>query len=376
MVWYHVIVLAGLLAMAGNVVLNLFLFRRPGPARPAEGAPFVSILVPARNEEHRIRPCLESLLAQDYPSYEVCVLDDQSSDATAAVVREYQEQHPCLRLLSGEPLPEGWTGKARACAQLAREARGEHLLFTDADTMHDPAMLASAMEAARAWRADLLSLWPKQLTGSWSERLILPFVYVLLLMFMPHWMPGRHRSLGVANGQFLLFRKSAYEAVDGHGNARVRGHLVEDVALGREIKMRGFRLVNLDGCRLVSCRMYRNFPEVWEGFTKNLRAGFEDSLASFLFFAVVQMVFLLLPFFWAGWHAWNGEEMLLFLGLLQIGLIYAIRFFFAFRFESTWIGALGHPLGQLLAGIIAGNSWLQTSRGKVVWKGRAYKPEL
>lgn len=374
--WYHLIVLGGLLALAGNVLLNLFFFRRPRAARPPGDAPFVSILIPARNEAHRIRPCLESVLAQDYPSYEVCVLDDQSADGTGALVEAYRSGHTRLRLLAGEPLPEGWTGKARACAQLAREARGEFLLFTDADTVHDPGMLAAAVHEMRARRADLLSLWPRQLTGSWSEHLILPFVYVLLLMFLPHWAPGRHRSLGVANGQFLLFRRQAYEAIGGHANPRVRGHLVEDVGLGREIKERGFRLANLDGCRLVSCRMYRNFREVWEGFTKNLRAGFEDSLLSFLLFALVQVVFLLLPFFWACWHAWRGEGGLLGLALLQITVIYAVRFFFAARFQSSWRGALGHPFGQLLAGIIAGNSWLQTSRGRVVWKGRTYKPEL
>jgi chlorobactene glucosyltransferase len=376
MAWYHLIVLGGLLGLAGNVLLNLLIFRRPRPAPPPGDAPFVSILIPARNEEHRIRPCLESVLAQEYPSYEVCVLDDQSTDGTADLVESCRPGHPRLRLLAGEPLPEGWTGKARACAQLAREARGELLLFTDADTVHAPGMLAAAVGEMRARRADLLSLWPRQLTGSWSEHLILPFVYVLLLMFLPHWAPGRSRSLGVANGQFLLFRRQAYEALGGHGHPRVRGHLVEDVALGREIKVRGGRLCNLDGCHLVSCRMYRNFHEVWEGFTKNLRAGFEESLLSFLLFALVQVVFLLLPFFWACWHAWRGEGGLLGLALLQVTVIYAVRFFFAARFRSSWPGAWGHPFGQLLAGIIAANSWLQTSRGRVVWKGRTYKPEL
>ncbi|MFQ3670221.1 MAG: glycosyltransferase [Verrucomicrobiia bacterium] len=371
-VWFHLGVLLGLVGFSANLVLNLRVFRRPRLARPGDsGVPLVSILIPARNEEHRLPACLDSLLAQDYPHLEWRVLDDHSTDGTGAVVRERMARQPGLTLMQGASLPEGWTGKSWACWQLAGSAQGQLLLFTDADTVHAPNSVSAAVAELEGRRADLLSLWPHQITGSWSEVLILPFVHVLILLFLPQWLPFRHRSLGVANGQFVLFRRSAYEAIGGHRT--VRAHLVEDVALGREIKTRGFGLVNGDGTGLIRCRMYTCFAEVWEGFTKNLRAGFEDSVGSFVALGIIQVIFLLAPFAW------------LFVGLVwgaswlpvvvaQVVVILALRGFLAFRYRHPWVSVPLHPAGQFLALCIAMNSWIQSARGSVTWKGRTYRP--
>lgn len=369
--WYHLVVFFGLLGFTANLGLNLLVFRRP-PSHPSrQTAPLVSILIPARNEEHRLPACLDSLLAQDYPNLEWIVLDDNSTDATSAVVQTRMEQEPRLKLIQGEPLPDGWTGKSWACWQLAARAQGDLLLFTDADTWHHPSSVSAAVAELQHRRADLLSLWPRQRTGSWSEMLILPFVHVLILLFLPQWLPFKHRSLGVANGQFVLFRRTAYEAIGGHQT--VRSHLVEDVALGREIKTRGFRLVNGDGSRLIQCRMYTRFSEVWEGFTKNLRAGFEDSVGSFVALGVVQVIFLLAPFGWlaAGWmlsSAWTP------LVAAQVVLVLGLRGFLAIRYHQPAMSVPLHPVGQFLALCIAMNSWIQSSRGAVTWKGRVYRP--
>lgn len=369
--WYQVMVLGGLLGFAGNFVVNLLVFRRPGAGGKRSGGPLVSVLVPARNEEKRLPACLDSLLAQDYPELEWIVLDDNSDDGTGAVVRERMKREERLRLVQGEPLPEGWTGKSWACWQLSKQARGEVLLFTDADTRHEAGSVSAAVRELERRRGDLLSLWPRQVTGSWSEVLILPFVHVLILLFLPQWLPFRHRSLGVANGQFMMFRREAYEAIGGH--ERVRGHLVEDVALGREIKVQGWRLVNGDGSRLVSCRMYTCFAEVWEGFTKNLRAGFEESVGSFVALGAVQVIFMLAPFGWlvAGW-LWGAPWTAWVVG--QVGLIWLLRWVLAVIYRQPWMSVLLHPLGQLLALSLAMNSWVQTARGAVRWKGRIYRP--
>ena len=205
------------------------------------------MLVPARNEARRIEPCLRSLLAQDYPNYEVIVLDDHSEDDTARVVLDLglaRAPTSTRRLIAGRPLPAGWTGKGWACHQLAAAARGEYLLFTDADTAHAPEALGACLGKAIDTGASLLSAWPRQETGTWSERAVIPLVYVLLLGALPHrmlrrlqrrpeyarWMsPGGLATLGAANGQYLLFRRDAYEQIGGH--AAVCDHLVEDVAL-------------------------------------------------------------------------------------------------------------------------------------------------
>ena len=292
---YHLAVSFFLLLVALNIALNWRVFVAPRPRRfdSAGSAPLVSALVPARNEARRITPCLQSLARQDYPNYEILVLDDHSEDRTADVVLDLgftREKTGQRRLLEGRPLPEGWTGKSWACHQLAAAARGEYLLFTDADTVHDPAALGAFVGHASDNDAALLSAWPRQVTHTWSERAVIPLVYVLLLGALPHYLlcrlqrrPGYARgaskqtleTLGAANGQYILFRRDAYEIIGGH--AAVRDHLVEDVALGRLVAARtgeGLRLINCDGSRLVSCRMYTSFAEVWEGFHQKPARGF------------------------------------------------------------------------------------------------------
>lgn len=364
-----------LLLLTANFLVNLLVFRRPRPARlsPNQTSPLVSILIPARNEETRLPDCLDSLLAQDYPHLEWIVLNDHSTDQTARVVETRRQREPRLRLIEGQDLPPGWTGKAWACHQLSREARGDYLLFTDADTRHEPQALSSALDHLLRHRYGLLSLWPRQIAVTWSERWVIPFVHVLILWFMPHWLKLRHRSLGAANGQFLLFRRDAYDAI--HGHESVRSHLVEDVALGREILLGGHRLGNADGSHLVSCRMYESFGGIWEGFTKNLRAGFEDSLSGFIVTGILIVTLLILPFLWAfiswiaGWPAWIVQTT-----LAQAALVLLLRWLLAVRVGQPRTVILLHPLAATLCMAIALNSWIQTARGRVTWKGRTYTP--
>ncbi len=390
---YHLVVTAFLLLVATNVVLNWKVFVAPRARRfyPANsGTPMVSVLIPARNEALRISPCVRSVLAQDYPNYEVLVLDDHSEDETATVVIGHgfsRGEGARNRLLEGGPLPAGWTGKAWACHQLAAEARGEYLLFTDADTVHDPASLGALLGHAMDTDAALLSAWPRQITGTWSEHAVIPLVYVLLLGALPHYLLRRlqrHpeyaryskaaslRTLGAANGQYLLFRRDAYEAIGGH--KAVSDHLVEDVALGRLVAERtaeGLRLINCDGSQLVRCRMYTSFLEVWEGFTKNLRAAFAESLGSFLIFGTLQLCGLFLPFVFACLPRLSGRWWWLPVG--QAAGIYALRAVLALRFATSWQGVCLHPLGQGLSLLIGLNSWRLSTRKGVTWKGRLYR---
>ena len=388
---YHLAVSVFLLLVTVNTVLNFGVFVAPRARRfQADGAPLVSVLVPARNEAQRITPCLRSLRGQDYPNCEVIVLDDHSEDGTAQVVLDLgwsRDADAQRRLVEGQPLPVGWTGKNWACHQLAQAARGEYLLFTDADTAHAPGALGACVGHALDTQAALLSAWPRQETGTWSEKAVIPLVYVLLLGALPHrmlhrlqrrpeyagWMsPKRLATLGAANGQYVLFRRDAYEAVGGH--AAVRDHLVEDVALGRLVAGRtaeGMRLVNCDGSRLVRCRMYTSFPELWEGFTKNLRAAFSESAGTFWLFGALQAAGLVLPFVWACLPWINGRWW--WIPVVQVLWLYALRLVLAARFRTSWAGVWLHPVGQALSLVIGLNSWRLSAQRGVTWKGRTYR---
>ena len=355
------------------------------PRSSDSNAPFVSVLVPARNEARRIVRCLSSLIAQDYPRFEVLLLDDDSEDATRALAEEIgfaKTGH--LRIIRGLPLPNEWTGKAWACHQLAGAAGGDYLLFTDADTVHQPGMLAAAVAEAQRTRASLLSLWPRQITFSLGEKAVVPLLYLAAAGLVPHFILAATqrfpalarilprsflRSNGIANGQFLLFRRADYFALGGH--EAVRNHLVEDVALGRRVAMRipdGFRLVNADGTLLVRCRMYESLTDVWNGFTKNTRAAFEESLVTFLSAGFVQVAVFLAPF---ALVFVPGPQRLF--ALAEVLAIYGLRLLYTARYRSSVLGAFLHPLGEIFGAFIALNSWRRSAGEGVEWKGRVYK---
>ncbi len=387
----HLVIVGILLIWLGTLLVNLCIFRR-APTRTAADLvdpPLVSILVPARDEEHRLAPCLDSLLAQDYPNREILVLDDHSTDRTGELVlaRGFQESAAGpLRLLRGTELPAGWTGKGWACWQLAQAARGEFILFTDADTWHPPSGLSTAVAQARAERIDLFSAWPEQITETWSERLIIPLIWLLIAVFMPHfwlWLPLRSPwfarkvprkamwSLGGSNGQYMLFRRASYFAIGGH--EAVRDHLVEDVALGRRMAERfgdGLRLLNCDGANVVRCRMYRSFPELWEGFTKNIRAAFDTRVGAFVGFGLMQVVCFVLPFFalpFAFGEAWWGKWV-----IAECALVWLMRIILTIRFSTSWLSCALHPVAHTLAVAIGLNSWRLSKKRGVTWKGRTY----
>ncbi|HKD77426.1 MAG TPA: glycosyltransferase, partial [Ktedonobacterales bacterium] len=243
--WIVTIILALLLA---NTASNLLWLRRPLHQQAPVDAPFVSILIPARNEARSIAHCVESLMRQDYPRFEILVLDDHSEDDTAAVVEQFCHASN-VRLLHGKPLPPGWHGKAYACAQLAQAARGEWLLFVDADTVHAPDCLTTTMRAAQAQRADLLTLIPHIQIGTVGEALLLPVIGLTFGSLMPLPLVTRSRWSFIAGalGPFLLFRREMYDRIGGH--AAVRAEIVEDMRLSRMVKRHGGRVAWIDGTR-------------------------------------------------------------------------------------------------------------------------------
>lgn len=378
-----------------HAVVNMCLLRRLVPTNcdlafsSPERVQDVSVLVPARNEEHRIRACLESLIAQEPMVHEIILLDDRSTDRTAEIAMELgfmEVEGSPRRLLRGKELPEGWVGKNWACHQLsvAADEASSHLLFTDADTIHRPSCVRTSLAHACAERADLLSLWPDQITGTWSEKLVIPLGYLLFMAFHPfltlsllqarpervnEWgfSSSRLAFMGAANGQFLLFARTSYAVLGGH--EALKDHLVEDIAFGRRVAARtgeGMRLVNADGIDLLQCRMYYGFVELWEGFSKNLRPVFEESHSAFLLFGVVVSGLFLFPFLLLGWVPLTPAAW------IAILLIVLLRLMLTIRFRTSWIGCIAHPVGIAMALLIALNSSRLCHAKRVRWKGRLY----
>jgi chlorobactene glucosyltransferase len=369
-------------------VINILLMPRLRPETAPAGTPRVSVLVPARNEALRIRTCLESLLQQNYPSLEILVLDDESQDATAEIVRALgfsTDPESSRRLIPGARLPPGWAGKSWACHQLAEVARGEYLLFTDADTIHHPGAVSSAMAAAQRFRCDLLTLWPDQITVTFAEKLVIPLMFVVGGSYLPHWLllgsqraPWLARTLGskflarcgTACGQFLLFRRESYFKMGGH--RAVGEHLVEDISLARGIAKRipeGWRLVTCDGTRLVSCRMYTSLGQIWDGFTKNLWPVFDGDWAGFWLAIIWQFLVWVLPFLTIAFF--QRPEL-----YWVTGTLLCLRLAAVLRFNTSWLSVCFHPVGYSLALLIAVNSFWQAKGKGITWKDRIYREQL
>jgi len=232
---------------------------------PVSERPRVSVIVPARNEEASLGTCLESLVAQTGVSFEIIVVDDGSTDRT----REIAQSFPGVRVADPGSLPAGWSGKNNALVAGAKKARGEWLLFTDADTVHCPGSLAGSLAEAHRQKAALLSYSPEQeVQGLW-EKAVMPVIFAeLAATYRPSEVSDPASSAAAANGQYILVSREAYDAVGGH--AVVATSLLEDVALAREVKASGRRIFFRYGGDAVRTRMYRSFAQLQEGWTKNL----------------------------------------------------------------------------------------------------------
>jgi chlorobactene glucosyltransferase len=362
-----------------NLILNLRslhrLGRKDGPL--PDPLPFISVLIPARNEESNIGNCLESLRRQVYPHYEILVLDDGSSDRTSDIVKEISETDPRVRLLSGRPLPAGWAGKPYACYQLSMEAKGSWLLFTDADTIHAPEMLRSALAYSHNHGVSLLSGFPLQHTVSFAQRVAIPMMYFFILSCLPLWWVQRSKRprTGIAIGQFLFFNADDYRAMGGHES--VKSRILEDLWLGLETVRSGKRQGVVDLTGMVSCRMYERLGPLWEGMGKWFYSI--TSMSPWLFAVIIIAVFgvFILPFiiavgrFTPGLPDY-GFSMLI---VLQIAFIFLMRIITDHRFRHSQRYFLLQPI-SIMFWITCGVSGLLrrlTGRG-ARWKQREYKP--
>ena len=273
-----------LLVVLSNAMVLLRPRRGPLPDHPDGPLPLVSLLVPARNEAANVGTCVRSLLAQSYPHLEVVVLDDRSEDDTRAILERERSRDPRLAVLEGREPPPDWTGKNWACHQLSLAARGEVLLFADADTdFYDPSAVKAIVRTLHASRADLLSGLPRQVLGTLGEKLLVPMFYWAFLSFTPLalGLVWRRPAFARAVGQLITFRREAYEAIGGH--AAIRASVVDDLDLARRVARARLSCRILDATSLVRCRMYRGGREAFAGFGKNLFAAFGYAILPYAF---------------------------------------------------------------------------------------------
>lgn len=372
-------------ALAALAALSLFRARprlRDYPPRADDEVPHVTVIIPARNEAANIGACLATVLNSTYARFDVVVVDDGSVDGTGDIVRALEQRaEGKVRLVEGEPLPEGWIGKPWACWQGYQVAGGELLLFTDADTRHENELIARAVAALRREDAALVSVLAKQLLVGFWERLIMPHVLELILFRFIDLMranrTGQPRD-AIANGQFMLMRRDAYEAVGGH--RAVRWEVVEDQRLAQRFVLQGRTIFLAWAEAYLETRMYRSLDAIVEGWSKNLASGSRASvgrwlrpiapwlIAAFvLAFWVLPPVVLAAPLF-TGWGAALRGWAVLATGASLVHWMIVLT-----RFGVPLLYAAIYPAGAFAAAMLFVRSAIRAER--VEWKGREYRLE-
>lgn len=336
------------------------------------GTPALSVLIPARNEAANLDCLLESLLSQDYPFAEILVYDDGSTDATPEIVRSWAKRFPQVRLERGTGLPPGWCGKQHACQQAAELARGERLLFLDADVRPNPGAISALVTEFERQRVPYLSGFPREKTETLAEQAILPLIHFVLLAYLP--MDGlfwtKLPAFAAGCGQIVMVDKRRYLQAGGHAAIRASRH--DGIQLPRQFRKQGLATGICDASELFECRMYAGFEQVWLGLAKNATEGMANP-AVILPFTIVLGCGQVLPLpLLVGLIFSGASPQAMAVTLAALGCSLATRFVNAWSFRQSWRGAWLHPLGVALLLAIQWWALLQAWRGvSVAWKGRA-----
>ena len=352
------------------------------PTLPPANAPLISVCVPARNEERNIRACVEAILAQDYPHFEVIVLEDRSTDGTSEILRSLVAQNDNLKVIPGSDLPKDWAGKPHALFQASAAARGDWLCFVDADTFLSPTTLSSCYTKAIETDADMFTIMTFQIMGSFWEKVVMPIVMTALSVgFSPRKVNDPESKDAIANGQFILIKRSVYDAIGGHES--VKDQIVEDKAISEQVKWNGYRLIVANGYSVAKTRMYTSLAEMWEGWTKNIYLGLSDQPSLMLLgvfgafiLLVTALVLPLWPLLGIFWFL-QGDSWMALVVIFESLILWAIVIYVRARVVigmgiSPWY-AFTLPLGgSVFAAMMFTSGWKVISGKGVTWKGRIY----
>ncbi len=334
-------------------------------ASKCRNSPRVSVLIPARNEEENISACIDGFLAQNYDNYEIRILDDQSTDRTRTIIEKYSKIYPEVHTIYGDPLPSGWLGKNWACHQLSHQVDAEILIFTDADIRPGPDLVANTVAYMQKYQLGLLSTFTEKVTVTFAEKLVVPVVDMFVYASLPLWLTyiSRVPSLSAACGQWIAFTRDAYDKINGH--QAVSTQIVEDVELSRLAKRYGIRMLTTVGTGTVSCRMYHTFSGVWHGFSKNLFGLVSYKTVPFLVLTLMIFMTCVFPYI----TAWFRPYTLI--SVIAISMNIVIRVVMAIKYKHPFIASVVlHPIGIMLTLLIGMNSFYQTKKGGLQWKGR------
>lgn len=355
--------------------LNLCLFQRPGVRWNRRALPSLSVLIPARDESASIAAAIQSVLASRGVDLELIVLDDASTDDTADKVRQLAEQDARLRLETAPPLPAGWNGKQHACWTLASLARHDIFCFLDADVRLGEEALYRMLSALNHEEEKLASVsgFPRQITVTFLEWLLLPLIHFILLGFLPLAGERLSRRTGFASGcgQFLMVRREAYLASGGHAAIRTTMH--DGLLLPQLLRRHGFMTRVFDLSRDAACRMYSNAEEVWNGLSKNATEGMA-SRARLPVFTLLLLFGQVLPLPLLIYSLVMNLPVITGLAAAALASGYAIRSISAWRYQQDWRSVALHPLGIFVLLLLQWNALLRKLRGKpATWKQRAYQ---
>ena len=328
----------------------LFLPRLHLMARNSSDGTRVSLLIPVRNESASLLRTAATWRKIRHPNLEILVLDDGSSDNSKSILRESG-----FEVISGLPLPEGWTGKNWACHQLAERASGEIFIFADADVSTSEWAINRTLAAMAKYGAQALSALPFQELNTALEKIIIPlFLHVPILTWVPVFLPSRFlpKSMALGNGQWFAIRRDAYRKIGGH--AEIRSSPIDDISLAKRLRKESLNTILALAPQDLSVRMYRSRSQLWEGFTKNLALIYGGSLRRLVFFALLFFVSQIAPLF----HPVTA--------ILWI----TSRLFCMACVQRNFISILGHPFGVVIFYILLFRSSIKLARGTATWKGR------
>ena len=332
--------------------------------------PFVSVLIPMRNEEKNAEKCLKHLRNQNYENYEILVINDNSTDNTLNILERMAAEDKRIKIFNGKPLPDDWYGKPFALQQLSYNAKGDILIFTDADTVHGPASISWAVTNLLNLKTDMISGYTGQDIKKFGEIITIPLMFCLTGFVIPLFLNRLLKSslFSIAIGQYIAIKNDVFKTIGGY--EAIRKKTSEDICLARYVKQKGYNTFFLDITKHVKCKMYDGYRSAYQGIGKTMYDFFGRNIFLLVIFAIAVFFFIFFPFcLLLGCAVFNSQWAL---HIIIINILHTLTCIFMLsRQRLNWLYGFLWPLMYLNYLYISFWSWFMTVFGKgFLWKGR------